>query len=134
MMAHKITPLLFGLPIAGIIISAFTIFILSFFFGYTFYFIVFFLSLMLITSPKIIKKGHVFKRNYLFFFQQKVVVHGLPTFFLYEVDNIIKSNKKVIVGLPLDKLLRLVISQYVYERHGLLEIINSGDIVVGMEE
>lgn len=132
-MAHKTIPLFLGLPVAGIIISTFAVFTVSYFFGYTFYLIALFLSLLLFISPQIKKRGRVLKIHSFPFFPQKVVVYGLPKSFLYDIDNIIQSNKKVIVGLPLDRSLRLAIKQYVCERYGLLDIVDSGDIVVGSD-
>jgi len=133
-MAHKTTALFLGLPIAGIIISTFTVFSISYFFGYTFYLSALALSLLLIISPQIKKRGHVLKLHSYSFLPQKIIVSGLPDSFLSDIDKTIQSNKKVIVGLPLDRLLRIAISQYVSERYGLLEIVDSGDIVVGSDE
>jgi len=133
-MTYKTTVLFLGLPIAGIIISTFTVFTVSHFFGNTFYLIVASLVLLMFISPQIKRRGLILNLHSYPFLPNKIVVSNLPKTFLSEIDEIIKSNKKVIVGLPLDKVLRLTIKQYVSERYGLLEIVDSGDIVVGSED
>jgi hypothetical protein len=133
-MAHKTHLLFLGLPVTGIIISAFIVFTISYFFGYTFYLSVISFSVLLYLSPYIKRKGCILNMHRYPIIPNKVIISGLPEFFLSDIDEIIKNNQKVIVGLPLDRLLRQTIRQYVSEKYGLLEIVDSGNIVVGSED
>ena len=129
-MAHKTTALLLGLPVPGIIISAFTVFTVSHFFGYMFYLLIFSFSFLLIYSAHIKKNGDIFNLYSSLLLPIKIVVSGLPNGFIEKIDNIINDNKKVVAGLPKDKLLRVVLEQYIKEKNGSFEFVDSGDIVL----
>lgn len=133
-MAHKTTVLFLGLPVAGILFSSFAVFMISHFFGNTFYLISSALVLLMFISPQIKRRGVVLNLHSFPFLPKKIVVSNLPKTFFPEVDEIIKNNKKVIVGLPQDRMLRTAIKEYVSENYGVLEIVDSGDIVVGSED
>ena len=61
------------------------------------------------------------------------ILCGLKETFFPTIDALIRANKKVKVGLPLDRALRAAVEYYVESRLGVIEIVDSGDPVVGSE-
>ena len=132
LMALKTSPLLLGIPISWLMITTVIISFLTYFFGYGWFFIVVAIGLLTFLAPIYIKRKLILPISSLPF-APRVAITGLKETFFPTIDALIRANKKVKVGLPLDRALRAAVEYYVESRLGVIEIVDSGDPVVGSE-
>lgn len=129
-MKLRILTLLFGIPISWLMVTTVTLFFLSYFFGNGWFFSVVAAGLLMFLAPTYLKHKRILKTSSLPL-MPRVAISGIKETFFPTIDALIQSNKKVIVGLPLDPAFRAAVEHYVASRHGVIEIVDSGDPVVG---
>ncbi|KZX82419.1 hypothetical protein A3715_34140 [Oleiphilus sp. HI0009] len=66
--------------------------------------------------------------------QQEILVRGIPETFLEEVDDLIESNKLLIIGCPKNWALRKAISDRVYNKAGFVEFQLSDELSIDHKE
>lgn len=128
--ALKVSPLLFGIPVSWLMLTTVTLFFLSYFFGHGWFFSVLAAGLLMFLTPIYLKHKRILPTSRLPLMPH-VALSGLKETFFPTIDALIQSNKMVIVGLPIDRAFRAAVEHYVISRHGVIEIVDSGDPVIG---
>jgi hypothetical protein len=128
----KISALLFGIPVSWLMITTVLLCFLTYFFGHGWFFSVVAAGLLMFLTPTYLKHKRILLTSHLPL-MPRVAISGLKETFFPTIDALIQSNKKVIVGLPLDRAFRSAVEYYVISQHGVIEIVDSGDPVVGSE-
>ncbi|MFD1620493.1 hypothetical protein [Thalassotalea marina] len=129
-MKIKSTYLLYGFPISTILILLFLWFIVTYFFGHEFEFSLACIALLLIYK-RYIQKTRLILKLHSMPLSPEAAIRGLSKSHLSYINELINSNKKVLIGLPRDWIIRRALSKYIQDRCGAFEIKDSGELVIG---